>query len=48
LTLAPSLTGGGSSPAISSGPELRELRELSLVWVLELAGSLYLRYSVAR
>jgi riboflavin-specific deaminase-like protein len=48
LSLAPKLTGGGSAPAITSGPELSELRELSLVWALELDGALYLRYAVRR
>ena len=44
LSIAPKLTGGGSAPAISSGPELAELGELSLTWALELDGALYLRY----
>jgi riboflavin biosynthesis pyrimidine reductase len=44
LTLAPALTGGGTGPALTSGPELRELRELELAGVLERAGSLFLRY----
>jgi riboflavin-specific deaminase-like protein len=48
LSLAPKLTGGGSAPAITSGAELAELRRLSLVWVLELDGALYLRYAVRR
>ena len=47
LTLAPKLTGGGSSPTISSGPELTELAPLSLVWALEHSDSLYLRYAMA-
>jgi 5-amino-6-(5-phosphoribosylamino)uracil reductase len=46
LTLAPKLTGGGVSPTISNGPELPELAELELLWALERAGSLYLRYRV--
>jgi riboflavin-specific deaminase-like protein len=45
LSLAAKLTGGGT-PAISSGPELTELRRLSLVWALELDSALYLRYAV--
>ena len=48
LSLAPKLTGGGSAPAITAGAELAELRTLSLVWVLELEGALYLRYAVRR
>jgi 5-amino-6-(5-phosphoribosylamino)uracil reductase len=44
LTLAPKLTGGGRGPTITSGPELSEPAELTLVWVLERSGSLYLRY----
>ena len=46
LTLAPQLTGGGSSPSLTTGPELPELRALELVGVLERAGSLFLRYRV--
>jgi 5-amino-6-(5-phosphoribosylamino)uracil reductase len=46
LTVAPKLTGGGVSPAISNGPELPELAELELIWALEHAGSLFLRYRV--
>ena len=46
LSIAPKLTGGGSAPAITAGPELSDLRVLSLVWALELDGALYLRYSV--
>ena len=46
LSLAPKLTGGGTAPAITAGPELAELRTLSLVWALELDGSLYLRYAL--
>jgi hypothetical protein len=34
------------SPAISNGPELPELAELELIWALEHAGSLFLRYRV--
>ena len=48
LTLAPKLTGGGSGPTITSGPELAEPRVLSLRWLLERNESLYLRYEVAR
>ena len=44
LTLAPKLSGGGTEPAITSGPELPELQGLQLAWALEQADSLYLRY----
>ena len=44
--LAPKLTGGGTAPAITAGPELAELRTLSLVWALELDATLYLRYAL--
>lgn len=44
LTLAPRLTGGGTSPSVTSGPELRELGQLALVWALEHDDSLFLRY----
>jgi riboflavin-specific deaminase-like protein len=46
LSLEPKLVGGGSAPAISNGPELTDLRGLSLVSVHELHGSLFLRYGV--
>jgi riboflavin-specific deaminase-like protein len=46
LSLAPKLTGGGTAPAITAGLELAELRRLSLVWALELGGTLYLRYAL--
>jgi riboflavin-specific deaminase-like protein len=46
LTLAPKLAGGGTSPAISSGPELMELQPARLVWALEHTSALYLRYEV--
>jgi riboflavin-specific deaminase-like protein len=46
LTLAPKLAGGGAAPTISSGPELAELALLELVWALEQAGSLFLRYAL--
>jgi len=48
LTLAPQLAGGGSGPTISSGPPLADPAALELVWTLERAGSLYLRYALAR
>jgi len=46
LSLAPKLTGGGTAPAISAGPELAELRPLSIQWTLELGATLYLRYAL--
>jgi riboflavin biosynthesis pyrimidine reductase len=46
LTLAPQLAGGGTGPTMSSGPALAEPAALQLVWALERAGSLYLRYAV--
>jgi riboflavin-specific deaminase-like protein len=46
LSLAPKLTGGGSEPAITSGPELAEPRSLSLIWALEQESALYLRYRI--
>jgi riboflavin-specific deaminase-like protein len=46
ISLAPKLTGGGNAPSISSGPELSDLRSLHLVWVLEHASGLYLRYAI--
>lgn len=47
LTLAPKLTGGGSSSPITVGPELTCLMGLELRSLLEREGSLYLRYAVA-
>jgi riboflavin biosynthesis pyrimidine reductase len=44
LTLAPKLAGGGPAPAVTQGPELPRLVPLELVWALEHAGSLFLRY----
>jgi riboflavin biosynthesis pyrimidine reductase len=44
LTLAPQLTGGGTGPALTTGPELHELREMELAGALERSGSLFLRY----
>jgi len=46
VSLAPKLTGGGSAPSITTGPDLSELRLLQLIWVLELESALYLRYSL--
>jgi riboflavin-specific deaminase-like protein len=47
LTIAPRLTGGGSEPAVTSGPELPELASLKLVWALEDESALFLRYALA-
>jgi riboflavin-specific deaminase-like protein len=44
LTIAPKLVGGGASPTISSGPELKELQPMEVVWALEHDGALYMRY----
>lgn len=46
LTLAPKLVGGSEAPGVTEGPEPETLRELELRWVLERAGSLFLRYGV--
>lgn len=46
LTVAPKLAGGGSTPAITSGPELPALRPLELGWILEREDYLYLRYLI--
>ncbi|HEX7291779.1 MAG TPA: dihydrofolate reductase family protein [Conexibacter sp.] len=46
LTLAPQLAGGGTGPTLTSGPALAEPAALELVWALERAGSLYLRYAL--
>lgn len=48
LTLAPQLAGGGTGPTMTSGSALADPSELELVWALERAGSLYLRYAVRR
>jgi riboflavin biosynthesis pyrimidine reductase len=47
LTLAPRLTGGGDGPTVTSGPELPELQSMELMWALERAGSLFLRYALS-
>jgi 5-amino-6-(5-phosphoribosylamino)uracil reductase len=47
LTLAPKLVGGGASPTISSGTELKQLQAMQIVWTLERDGALYLRYRLA-
>jgi riboflavin biosynthesis pyrimidine reductase len=46
LTVAPLLTGGGTGPTISSGPELADPQKLQLRWLLERNGSLYHRYGL--
>ncbi len=46
LTLAPQLAGGGTGPAMTSGPALPEADALALVWALERNGSLFLRYAL--
>lgn len=46
LTLAAKLAGGGSGPEITAGPELPDPAVLTLEWVLERAGSLFLRYQL--
>jgi riboflavin-specific deaminase-like protein len=48
LTLAPQLAGGGTGPTMASGPPLPDPAALELRWLLERAGSLYLRYAVRR
>ena len=48
LTLSPKLAGGGSEAAITYGPPLPELLQLTLRWALERQGSLFLRYAVSR
>lgn len=48
LTLAPKLSGGGTAPGVTSGPELPELDRLAIEWLLESSDSLYLRYRVNR
>jgi riboflavin biosynthesis pyrimidine reductase len=46
VTHAPQLAGGGDAPTLASGPPLPAPAALELTWVLERAGSLYLRYGV--
>jgi 5-amino-6-(5-phosphoribosylamino)uracil reductase len=47
LTLAPKLTGGGTAPGVTEGAELPGgPRELRLIWALERASALYLRYAL--
>jgi riboflavin-specific deaminase-like protein len=46
LTLAPKLTGGGTGPTITSGPELPRPDPAAIRWLLEREQSLYLRYTL--
>jgi riboflavin biosynthesis pyrimidine reductase len=46
LTVAPRLAGGGTGPTITDGPELPDVEQLELLWALERAGSLFLRYGL--
>ena len=46
LTLAPQLAGGGTAPTLAMGAGLPDPMQLELVWALERAGSLYLRYAL--
>jgi riboflavin-specific deaminase-like protein len=46
LTLAPQLAGGGTAPTMASGAPLPDPAQLEIRWLLERAGSLYLRYAV--
>jgi riboflavin biosynthesis pyrimidine reductase len=48
VTISPQLAGGGTAPTLATGAALPEPAALSLVWALERAGSLYLRYAVER
>jgi riboflavin-specific deaminase-like protein len=46
LTLAPVLAGGADALTIVAGQPLPELVALQLLWVMEDAGELYLRYEI--
>ena len=48
LTVAPLLAGGGGTPGLTAGSPLAIPVPLELRWVLERAGSLYLRHALAR
>jgi riboflavin-specific deaminase-like protein len=48
LTLSPRLVGGGAEPTVTVGAPLAGLAELELVWALERASFLFLRYRVRR
>lgn len=47
LTVAPLLAGGGEAAGLTLGPALATAAALELRWVLERAGSLYLRHALA-
>lgn len=46
LTVAPLLAGGGGAAGLTAGPGLATPARLELLWVLERAGSLYLRHAL--
>ena len=46
LTLAPTLAGGASGPAVVSGPPPEATADLKLVGALECDGALFLRYRI--
>jgi len=46
LTLAPTIAGGADALTIVAGQPLPELVPVELIWVLEDAGELYLRYGI--
>ena len=46
LTIAPKLTGGGTAPSMTTGPELPDLVPARIRWVLERASSLFIRYEL--
>lgn len=46
LTVAPWLAGGGGGPSVTMGPQLPELAPARLLWLLERANSLFLRYGL--
>jgi riboflavin biosynthesis pyrimidine reductase len=48
LTLAPKLAGGGAGMPLALGPEPDRLTDLRIHWLLERAGSLFLRYGLAQ
>jgi riboflavin biosynthesis pyrimidine reductase len=48
LSAAPKITAESEALPLVAGPPLDEPLELTLRWALEAAGTLYLRYAVAR
>lgn len=48
LTVAPQLVGGGGGVPVAAGPEPPGLTPLEIRWLLERAGSLFLRYGIGR